>query len=191
MPPFIPTFACVPAALVLAACAVTPSPARRDSVPGTSTAGASAGVTGSPAPAPPGATGSVVDSVQASFTRMLTQQNTGFDEPAELAIRDRASLESAWSRVFNQVQGNPAPDIDFSRETVILVALGRLGTGGHTVHVDGVGRSAEGAVVSYTASAPAEGCDVSQSMTSPVDVVRTPRIPGTVRFARHDAVQRC
>jgi hypothetical protein len=128
---------------------------------------------------------------QTSFTRMLTQRTSGFDEPAELVIRDRAALEAGWARVFNQVQGNPAPAVDFARETVILVALGNRATGGHDVRVNAVARSADGAVVRYSAASPGPGCITTQALTSPVDVVRAPRIAGSVRFERQDVVQRC
>lgn len=180
------------ALLVTAACAVSPSPVARDSAPSATVRAAD--VTGqppAPAPARPDTTRSVSDPSQPSFTRVLTQKASGFDEPAELAIRDRAALESAWARLFNQVQGNPAPAVDFTRETVILVALGRRSSGGYGVHVDAVTRSGDGAVVRYTATSPAPDCMTTQALTSPVEVIRAPRIGGTVRFERRDAVQRC
>jgi hypothetical protein len=128
---------------------------------------------------------------QPSFSHVLIQRTSGFDEPAELVIRDRAALESAWSRVFNQVQGNPPPAVDFGQEMIILVALGGRSSGGHAVRVDAIDHSGDGAVVRYTASSPAPGCATTQSLTSPVDVVRAPRITGTVSFQRRDVVQPC
>jgi hypothetical protein len=184
------TLAHASAALVVA-CA-TSSPGTGDSV------AISPRVPATERPATPAASAARPDSTrpvstpaQSPFSRLLTQRTSGFDEPAELAIRDQAALESAWSRLFNQVQGNPPPAVDFGQETVIVVALGGRGSGGHAVHVDAIDRSGDGAVVRYTASGPAPGCATTQSLTSPVDVVRTPRIAGTVRFQRHDAVQPC
>jgi hypothetical protein len=133
----------------------------------------------------------VSGSAQPSVSHILTQRNSGFDEPAEQVIRDRAALESAWARVFSQVVGDPAPAVDFTREMVILVALGGRSTGGHAVHVDAVTRSGDGAVVRYTATSPEPGCMTTQSLTSPVDVVRAPRISGAVRFQRREVVQPC
>jgi hypothetical protein len=181
------------ALLASAACAVSPSPAGRDSVPPSATAGPPA-VTGQsavPAPARPDSASPVSAPAPSSFSRILTQNTSGFDESAELAIRDQAALESAWARLFNQVQGNPAPAVDFTRETVILVALGRRTSGGNAVRVDGVTRAGEGALVRYTATSPGPGCMTTQSLTSPVDVVRVPRISGAVRFERHEVVERC
>jgi hypothetical protein len=129
--------------------------------------------------------------MQSSYTRIMTQRSTAFDEPTELVIRDRRALESAWTLLFNHVQGEPLPAVDFTRETVLLVALGRRSSGGHAVQVDAVTRSGDGAVVRYVATSPGPGCMATQSLTSPADLVRTPRIAGAVRFERREIVQPC
>jgi hypothetical protein len=186
--------------LAATACSSAPSPGARDSVALSASvpapaAGSPAGPASAPAtsPARPDSTRPrpVPAPASASFTRILTQRTSGFDEPAELVIRDRAALESAWSRVFNQVVGDPPPAVDFARETVILVATGGASSGGHSVQVDAIDRSGDGAVVHYTATSPAPGCMTTQSLTSPVDVVRTSRIAGQVRFDRRNVVQPC
>ena len=189
MLPSLPVLTRASAALLaVAACAVSPSPAARDSVPAAASAATPAPA---PAPARPDSVSRVSHESQASFTRILTQRASGFDEPAELAIRDRGTLESAWASLFNQVQGNPAPAVDFTRETVVLVALGRRSSGGYAVRVDAVTRNGDAAVVRYTATSPGPGCMTTQALTSPVDVVRTSRIAGPVRFERREVEQRC
>ena len=177
--------------LTAAACSAAPSPSMRDSVALTAKVPATPATASAAAPVRPDTTSRVPSSTQGSFTRILTQNASGFEEPAEMVIRDQAALEAAWGRVFNQVQGNPAPVVDFGRETVILVALGSRRSGGHTVHVDAVKPAGDGALVRYTATSPGPGCMTTQSLTSPVDVVRAPRITGTVAFRRHDAAQPC
>ena len=181
------------AVLTAAACTVSPSPAARASA-------SSAAPSGTPAAnvrdvvsasAHPDSVDPMSDQPQSSFHRMLTQKSSGFDEPAELVIRNRAALESAWARLFDQVQGNPAPAVDFTRETVLLVALGRRSSGGYAVRVDAVTRRGESAVVRYTVTSPGPGCMSTQALTSPVEVVRTTRLSGAVRFARRDLEQRC
>jgi hypothetical protein len=129
--------------------------------------------------------------VSQSFTHILTQHTSGFDEPAELAIRDEAALKSAWATLHNGIPGNAPPAVDFTREIVVLVAMGRRSSGGYTVHVDAVSRSGDGALVRYTATRPGDGCMSTQSLTSPVDVVRMARVSGAVRFERRETVQSC
>ena len=192
----IPPFSSVTAALfALTACSASPPPVARDSAafPEGGAAPAARRADAESSSASPAASGPrpVADAAQQAFTRILSQRTTGFDEGAELVIRERAALESSWARVFNQVQGNPAPAVDFARESVILVALGTRRTGGHDVRVDAITRSGDGAVVRYTATSPGPGCITTQGVTSPVDVVRTARIAGTVRFERQDVVQGC
>jgi hypothetical protein len=74
---------------------------------------------------------------------------------------------------------------------VILVALGSRNSGGYAAHVDAITRGADGAVVHYTATRPGSGCMTTQSLTSPVDVVRTARVAGKIRFERREVVQPC
>lgn len=184
--------------LATTACSGVPSPAARDSVAAptpkpAATSAAPPAAPGQPAPLPARAdsTRPARTAVQQSYTRILSQQSTGFDEPTELVIGDRRALESAWTLLFNHVQGNPPPAVDFTRETVILVALGAHRSGGYAVHVDAVTRSGDDAVVRYTATSPGPACMSTQALTAPADVVRAPRIAGQVRFERHDAVMAC
>jgi hypothetical protein len=128
---------------------------------------------------------------QSSFTRILTQHTSGYDESAELVIRDRGQLESAWKTLFNGIPGNTPPTVDFAKEMVVLVALGSRSSGGYAAHVDAITRGADGAVVHYTATRPGSGCMTTQSLTSPVDVVRTARVAGKIRFERREVVQPC
>ena len=174
--------------LASTACSAAPSPEVRDSAVPAASAGAAPPAS---APRSDSTTRQMTAPAQPAFTRVLAQRMSGFDEPAELVIREQSALESAWSRVHNQVQGNPPPAVDFARETVLLVALGRASSGGHDVHIDAVARTGDEAVVRYTATRPGPGCMTTQALTSPVDVVRVPRIAGSIRFERRDAVQRC
>jgi hypothetical protein len=175
------------AAVIAVACSAAPTPRVSDSV----ALPAAAAAAPAPASTRPDTSSPVPAPAQASFTRILTQRTSGFDEEAERVIRDQAALESAWKTLFNGIPGNAPPAVDFTRETVLLVALGGRSTGGHAVRIDAVSRAGNGAVVQYTATSPGPGCMTTQSLTSPVEVVRTARIEGAVRFERRSIVQPC
>jgi hypothetical protein len=181
--------------IAAAACSAAPSPPAGDSVTPSAPATAPAGGTPTPIPAAspsrPDSANAAPAPVQSSFTRILTQHTSGFDEPVELVIRDQAKLESAWKTLFNGIPGNAPPAVDLAKEMVILVALGGRSSGGYSAQVDAVTRGADGAVVRYTVTSPGAGCMTTQSLTSPVDVVRAPRIDGKVRFERREIVQAC
>jgi hypothetical protein len=125
------------------------------------------------------------------LTRLLSVATSGFTEPAELVLRDRAALESAWRTLHDGLPGNPAPPLDLATRIAVLVALGPRNTGGYTVRVDSVTTDGSRATVHYTVTSPGPSCMTTQALTSPVDVVSVARIDGAVRFDRRDVVQQC
>ncbi len=102
----------------------------------------------------------------------------------ETVVRDRAAWDAAWARLQNGMVAPPLPAVDFSASSVVLVAIGQRSSGGHDVRVTGVTRDGADAVVRYAVTEPAPGCMTAQMITSPVDVVRVPRIVGHARFER-------
>jgi hypothetical protein len=85
-----------------------------------------------------------------------------------------------------------APAVDFAREMVVLVAAGEQSSGGHSVRVNGTSTGADGAlVVHVTRTAPGPGCMSTMVITSPVDVVRVPRVAGAVRTDTRTVAEPC
>lgn len=169
-----------PAAFALGAltrCA-SPAPAPADSPPPPSAMSDQPPATGAPA-AP-------------SFERLLTSATSAYTEPAEVVARDAKAWQSLWGAMSpNRAAGPVAPPVvDFTREMVVLVATGTRPTGGHAVRVDAIEAvQGGGAVVRYTVTSPGAGCMSTQMLTSPVEVVRTARVDGPVRFeGRREAV---
>ncbi|MGI8546923.1 MAG: protease complex subunit PrcB family protein [Gemmatimonadaceae bacterium] len=147
---------------------------------------------GQPAPTsslPPNAAN--VTSAQQPYTRIMSAPTSGFTESENLVLKTDAGLASAWKTVHAGIPGNPAPAIDMAHNMVVLIALGQRSTGGYTVRFDSLTTEAAGAVVRYTVTSPGPGCMNTQMITSPIDVVSVPRIDGTVRFEKTDAVNRC
>lgn len=188
--------ALVPALLAVAACSPAPSPGARDSAASPSAVASTPAVAPMPATTPaavsrPDSASAGAAPVSAAFTRIVTQHTSGFDEAAQRVIRDQAAFQAAWKTVLGGIPGDPPPAVDFTKEMVILVALGGRSTGGHAVRIDAVTPSGDGAVVRYTVTRPGQGCMTTQSLTSPVEMVRAPRVNGAVRFDGRDVVQPC
>lgn len=134
-------------------------------------------------PAPRSTTTAVADSSSA-IVRLYAAAQSAYGEPAEVVARDAAAWRAAWNAAWpNSAGGTPAaPAVDFARDMVILVATGSRPTGGYSVRVDAVEPVGTGAVVRYTVTAPGAGCMTTQAITSPIAVVRVPRVDGAVRF---------
>ncbi|HXT71590.1 MAG TPA: protease complex subunit PrcB family protein [Vicinamibacterales bacterium] len=117
-----------------------------------------------------------------AFTSLSESVETSSDVRAETTyvIRDAATLRTVWALVF---QGRrEAPAIDFSKEMLVIVALGEKATAGYGVSITGVSRRDRGLVVNVTAFAPAAGCDTAAVRTFPVAVSRLRAFDGPVRF---------
>ena len=125
------------------------------------------------------------------FARVKSALTSGYTEPAELVVRDQKSLNDAWSTLSNGVAGNPAPTINLTRTSIVIVALGTRNTGGYDIKTDAVETEGNNVIVHYTVTTPGPDCMTSQMQTSPVDVISFDRAKGDVRFKQHTVVGKC
>jgi len=122
---------------------------------------------------------------------LLSASTSGFDESAELVLRDATAFATAWRTAHNGVAGNEPPIVDFRSDMVVVLALGTHRTGGYSVRFDRMTTDGSGAIVHYTVTRPGPDCMTTQMITSPLQVVRVPRVEGTIRFERREVVERC
>lgn len=114
-----------------------------------------------------------------SFETVLKASLPGnsLDLPEQETVRDRARWQAVWMDLHS---GNPTPppEVDFSREMVVLV----VGPGcGGRVDISAIEREGNGLVVSgETHSCTNHICAIADFA---VHVVRLPRFEGPVRFA--------
>lgn len=140
---------------------------------------------------PPSAASATSVPTDQPATRLLSSVISGYTEPAEEVIRDPAAWASAWRRLHDANPATALPEVDFGQSMVVLLALGERSSGGHAVRFDELSREGDTATVRYTVTSPGPNCMSTQAITSPVDVVRVARVPGTVRFERRMVQQAC
>ncbi|HEX8849731.1 MAG TPA: protease complex subunit PrcB family protein [Gemmatimonadaceae bacterium] len=108
--------------------------------------------------------------------------------PQRIIVRD----EAAWRALWPQLQAGPAvPAIDFSREMVLVVALGERTSGGYSIFVDAASATFDGITVEVRSVAPGKHCGTTAALTQPVDAARIQRVEGSVRFVDVATVQDC
>ncbi len=119
--------------------------------------------------------------------------NSGFDAPARLVIRDVAHWGTIWARIHaRSLPLPPVPTVDFSREMLIVVAQGSQPNGGFTILIDDASEvGIDGMSVTVRRIAPGSRCFVTGAFTSPVDIARSPRREGEVRFVETVQVRDC
>ncbi len=95
---------------------------------------------------------------------------------------DRLPAEvRSWAEVASRRRGEHVRHR--GDHTYILVAWGEKPTGGYSVRVEEVARGRRGEVVVVRLTAPRPGDVVTQALTHPFDLVRTPRLKRPVIFA--------
>jgi len=99
----------------------------------------------------------------------------------QVAARDGGEWTSLWRQ---HAPGRAQPSVDFPREVVVGVFLGRRQRGGFSVEVTGYRESGEDIVVVYREATPSRDLITAQVLTAPYHLVAVPRHTGTVTFEK-------
>ena len=118
---------------------------------------------------------------------------SGLDKPARLVIRDAVTWRVIWNQIYlRQSPVPPLPPIDFSRDMMVVVALGSHSTGGYSILLGGASEVANaGIAVIVDSSSPGSNCIVTEAFTQPVDIARLPLRDGAVSFVERSHVSDC
>jgi hypothetical protein len=108
---------------------------------------------------------------------------SGFQEPAEIVVTNATQWAEVWKKhSAQQKPAKPAPEVNFEKETVLLVSLGQKRSGGYSVEITGLEESDGKTKVIAKTKAPKPGGIQLQAITSPFHIVAVPRIKGPVAF---------
>ncbi|MEX2543435.1 MAG: protease complex subunit PrcB family protein [Trueperaceae bacterium] len=100
-------------------------------------------------------------------------QATGFEEQAFQLVNDPDSLRNLWNRAHgSQLQVPPVPEVEFGRETIVALFMGRKPTGGYAIEVEGVNLRQGELFVDVRLVEPGEGAITTQAITSPWTMIR-------------------
>lgn len=115
--------------------------------------------------------------------------SSGITEPRRVVIRDDAAWRAAWEEIWARTGPTPPPlpAIDFTRDVIVLAALGQRNSGGYGIMVDSASRATSGTVVWVTKLTPGK-CGTTAALTQPVDVVSMPKVAGNVEFRERETV---
>jgi hypothetical protein len=107
---------------------------------------------------------------------------SGYSEPQRFVVRDSATWAMVWETIYQSVSPRPdMPPVDFTRNMVLVVALGTRPTTGWDILLDSAVLGSDGLVV-YERLSSAASNTVLPVVTRPVDVGVIPRSTGPVQF---------
>jgi hypothetical protein len=118
---------------------------------------------------------------------------SGMDRAARFVVRDAATWQATWNQIY---QGSspvpPLPAVDFSREMIVVAALGSHPTGGYNILLEGAAEApSNGTVFTVSSVSPGPRCATTQAFTQPVDIARLPLRSGPVSSVEKARVTNC
>ncbi len=118
------------------------------------------------------------EATQSRFRHM-----SGLHQERTMALRNAAEWQGQWRRITAR-QGDPAPPpaVDFSREMLLVAAMGPQPTGGYSVVIDKLIEEAGELLAFVRFVSPGRGCGAIAAVTSPVDIVRVPLSSKNIRW---------
>jgi hypothetical protein len=101
---------------------------------------------------------------------------SGIMEARREIIKDKASWEKLWAQHCSLMRpARELPDVDFSREMVIVVTMGTRRTGGYAIEIVSA-EEADGALrIRVRRTEPPRGAMTIQLITAPFHMVALPR----------------
>lgn len=153
-----------------------------------------------PAPAPSDATTSAGqdEPPRKGGFRTLEHSNTGNADmdgtPVRRLIGSRADWDSFWAAYAANRDPQPAaPNVDFTREFVVVVTQGLRSTAGHNVTIGGFEWDASGAnqvTVRFTETSPGPNCQSAAVQTHPIHAVAAARAQAVAPQAVFEPAQK-
>lgn len=129
-----------------------------------------------------------LDSTLASYYRY----SSGLPDSARLVVRTPGEWTSLWNRIVaNHGPKPPVPDIDFSKEMILVAAMGTRNTGGYSIEIEAVDRDSRGITASVRTRSPGKTCGTTAALTAPVAIVRIPQSTLSVQFVEEHIVSDC
>ena len=112
-------------------------------------------------------------------------------ESRRLVIRDAETWAAVWTEMISMGDPRTPPFVDFSKEDVIVAALGERRASGYGIAVTSMSIGENGTQVIVTTTVPGATCDRAEIITAPLDAVRVSKIAGAITFDERSAVRTC
>ena len=122
----------------------------------------------------------------ASFTYV-----SGMRQSERLIVRDAATWLDSWASISNSIPSQPAPNVNFATQMIVVAALGERNSGGYSIRVDSALRTAEGLTIWIGTISAGAHCGTVTMLTQPVDIASLTRVNGAVRFIDVPSVVDC
>jgi hypothetical protein len=109
--------------------------------------------------------------------------DSGIERETLSVIKDQAAWKALWDKIYaNQSPAPPLPEVDFTKEMIVVAAAGQKPSSGYAMTVSSAVEANGEVTVSIDAVSPGAKCIGLTVITSPLDLARVTRRDSPVRF---------
>jgi hypothetical protein len=112
-------------------------------------------------------------------------------EERRILIRDAESWAALWPQMVSIGAPQTPPFVDFSKEDVLIAAMGERRVGGFQISVLEVQTVERNTQVVVRSTIPGPTCDRAEVISAPLDAVRIRKITGTLTFDERTLINAC
>lgn len=137
-------------------------------------------------------TSSVAEKTVFTPIEIQSGDNGGYKTKTNLVISTQKEFLKIWEQAFaNYMNKESAPEVDFKKNIILLVALGEKTSGGYTIKVNSVIESEDNTIVNILNTSPGKGCMTTEALTYPYQIVQIEKPNNTVKFSEMEKVIDC
>lgn len=124
---------------------------------------------------------------QVTFFNYQSGVNGRIETAETRVLQTEGDFQVYWSRLTGAAPSTTPRDVNWNENFLIAINLGRRSNGGYSVFVRAIERPfPNDLVVHYVERKPGPDTMTTQALTSPWTIVRVPRTPGNIRFAKSE-----
>lgn len=126
------------------------------------------------------------------FKSIAKNSNSGFEKLTQEVFNNQQDFDKAWATAWSHFSDpTPTPSIDFTKETIVLVALGMRNNGGYQLKINSVHEQGNEITVDYTEITPNSKCATTQAIVFPYEFISIPKTSTKVVFKTSEQVGDC
>jgi hypothetical protein len=108
-----------------------------------------------------------------------------------IVIRDAETWAALWAEMVNVGDPKTPPHVDFSREDVVVAAMGEKREAGYSIAIVAVAYGSDAARIAVSSSVPGPMCNSAEVISAPLNAVRVKKLDGPVIFQEATSVRAC
>lgn len=126
------------------------------------------------------------------FNTVVKNTNGGFQELTQEFYNNQTAFEKAWKLAWSNFSDpTPVPIVDFNKDVVVLVALGKRHNGGYQLKINSVREEPNQIIVDYIEITPNPKCTYAQSIVFPYEFIAFTKTSKKVVFKSSSKVGEC